>query len=164
MNITYWGSLAITGSGQKLANSFEEILFILENCLLLNSPPLIVLGSEHNLLCPPAPLLRGQKEHRPWSQLYCNTVGFWFWFLITMTKQEVKVIHTRVITTATFLYFIVNYIIKNAIKYFTFFTHKMGIITEACTSYRVVMQIRLVNTCKMLTMVLPHGEYYMFVE
>lgn len=56
--------------------------------------------------------------------------------------------------------FTVNYIIKNASKYFTFLIHKMGIIIVAPKSYMVVMSIKLVNICKMLTVVLTHGEYY----
>lgn len=57
--------------------------------------------------------------------------------------------------------FTVNYIIRNASKYFTFLVHKMGIIIiVAPKSYVVVMSIKLVDICKMLTVVLTHGEYY----
>lgn len=55
--------------------------------------------------------------------------------------------------------FTVNYIIKNASKYFTFLIHKMGIIM-APNSYMAVMSIKFVNICKMLTVVLTHGEHY----
>lgn len=60
--------------------------------------------------------------------------------------------------------FTVNYIIKNASKYFTFLIHKMGIIIIAPKSYMVVMSIKFVNISKMLTVVLTHGEYYVFIK
>lgn len=58
------GPLAIKGSGRRPASQ-SSFIHTLENSHLSISLQLIVLGSKHSWLCPPAPLLWGQNKHFP---------------------------------------------------------------------------------------------------